>query len=98
MKTIIINKGDSQLKYLIITHRYIGLANTVKSGDKIYQLPCVIGKRSYKLKEIKPKYHMCMAHYTIESKRYSAKQLKELSVRFDDNILLEETSLYPFCY
>jgi len=96
MKVIEFERDSLQLKYLITTHRLIGFKNIVVSNKKIYQLPCMIGKRSYDLKEIKPKYHMCMIHYIIESKRYSIKQLKKLIVRFDDKILIEKTPLYPF--
>lgn len=98
MKILDIQKNDLLFKYLVITHRFIGLPNIVCSDKKIYQLPCVIGKRSYELKEIKPKYHVCRPYYTVEGKRYSDLKLKELAVLFEDNILLEEESLYPFAF
>ena len=63
-------------KILVISHRFIGYSNIVCSGGKIYQLPCQIGKKSFQLKELIPKYHQGSIIYIINSKRVNSKGME----------------------
>lgn len=92
METIDIIEKEEKTVIMIISHKYKGLKDIVVSGNKVYQLPCVIGKRYYELKEIvKSK-----GFWLIKSNRYSLKQLKELAYKRSDKVILETIDLYPF--
>jgi len=92
MKTIVITDKDKKTEYIIISHKFKGLKNIIVSGGKIYQLPCQVGKKSFKLKEIVKKRY----YYWIESKAYSEKKLKELIYKRKDKIILREEYFYPW--
>ncbi len=96
MKVIDVETDSLQLKYMIISYKFKNLPNIVCSGRKIYQLPCQIGFKSYGLKEIRSKYHVCRPSYLIESKRYSDLQLKSIAYKVDEKYLVESICLYPF--
>lgn len=57
MKVIEKQEDNRTIKIMVISYRFSGFPNIVCSGSKIYQLPCQIGKKSFELKEITPKYH-----------------------------------------
>jgi hypothetical protein len=97
MKIVEYQKGNYTIKNMIISHRFIGYPNIVCSGEKIYQLPCQIGNKSYGLKELTQKYHCGMIIYLIESKRISIKILKNLAYRVtNDDIILSAETNCPF--
>lgn len=81
---------------IVISHRFESLPDIVCSGSKIYQLPKMVGKRSYPLKEIPSKIHLGSLVYRIESKRVFASKLKKLSYRVNEEIILEKKELCPF--
>lgn len=83
-------------KIMIISHRFKNYPNIVCSGAKIYQLPCRIGKKSFKLKELKPKYHLGTTIYLIESKRINSKKLKQLAIKVNEQYILNKTKNCPF--
>lgn len=96
MKVIEYQEDNHTIKILHISHRFNDLPNIICSGKKIYQLPCQIGKKSYRLKEIKQKYHLGMIVYVINSKRYSTKKLKELSYVVNDRYIISKIESIPF--
>ena len=55
MKVIEKQEDNSTNKIMIISHRFNNFPNIVCSDSKIYQLPCQIGKKSFNIKELKPK-------------------------------------------
>ena len=81
---------------MIISHRFKNYTNIVCSGSKIYQLPCQIGKKSFNLKELKPKYHLGSTIYLIESKRINSKKLKQLAIKVNEQYILNKTKNCPF--
>jgi len=83
-------------KILVISHRFTGYPNIVCSGGKIYQLPCQIGKKSFTLKELLPKYHQGSIVYIINSKRVNSKVLKINSVKLNEEFILEINEFCPF--
>jgi hypothetical protein len=96
MKLIEKQERNHTNKIMVISHRFNSFPNIVCSGSKIYQLPCFIGKKSFKLKELQPKYHQGSTVYIINSKRVNAKRLKEASVRTNDEYILEQINNCPF--
>ena len=58
MKVIEKQLDNHTIKIMVISHRFKDFPNIICSGSKIYQLPCQIGKKSFELKEIIPKYHL----------------------------------------
>jgi len=92
MKTIDITTTDDKTVFMIISHKYKGIKDVVVSGNKVYQLPYIIGKRSFELKEIvKSK-----GFYLIKSIRYSTKQLKLLAYKRSDKFKIDWFPLYPW--
>jgi len=83
-------------KIMIISHRFIDYPNIICSGGKIYQLPCQIGKKTYNLKELKPKYHQGSIIYLINSKRINSKVLKNNSFKVNDGLIIEDVATIPF--
>lgn len=81
---------------LVVSHRFESLPDIVCSGSKIYQLPKMVGRRSYPLKEIPPRIHLGSVVYRIEKKRYFASKLKKLSTRVVEEFILEERCDCPF--
>ena len=96
MKTTKNTKKNYTTISLMISHRFEALPDIVCSGSKIYQLPKMVGKRSYPLKEIPPRIHLGSVVYRIEKKRYFASKLKKLSSRVIEEYILEEICECPF--
>jgi len=96
MKILENQENNHTNKIMKISHRFDGFPNIVCSGSKIYQLPCQIGKKTFGLKELKPKYHLGSVVYLIESKRINSKKLKQHAVKVDDFLVLEKTEICPF--
>ena len=96
MKVIEEQIDNRTIKKLVISHRFTGYSNIVCSGRKIYQLPCQIGRRSFDIKELKPKYHQGSLVYLIKSKRVNTKRLKEVSVKMNEFFILDESEYCPF--
>lgn len=92
MKTTSITTIEDKTVFMIISHKYKGLKGVVVSGNRVYQLPYIIGKRSFKLKEIVK----AKGFYLIKSDRYSTKQLKELAYKRSDMFKIDWIPLYPF--
>ena len=83
-------------KIMIISHRFIDYPNIICSGGKIYQLPCQIGKKSFQLKELIPKYHQGSIIYIINSKRINSKNLKIRALKVNEEIILDNIEFCPF--
>jgi len=96
MKVVEKQEDNHTIKKLVISHRFEGFTNIVCSGSKIYQLPCQIGKKSYDLKELKPKYHLGSIIYLIESKRINSKLLKTNAFKVNDEFILDKIEFCPF--
>lgn len=96
MKIVEKQEDNHTIKIMVISHRFNGFSNIVCSGSKIYQLPCQIGKKSFSLKELKPKYHLGSIIYIINSKRISANKLKTSALKVYEEFTLEKKSFCPF--
>lgn len=96
MKVIEKQYNNYTNKIMIISHRFKGFPNIVCSGSKIYQLPCTIGKKSFKLKELLPKYHQGSIVYIINSKRITTKRLKINTIKTNEEFFLEQIQFCPF--
>lgn len=96
MKTVENIKKNYTTISLVVSHRFESLPYIVCSGNKIYQLPKMVGRRSYPLKEIPPKIHLGSVVYRIEKKRFFASKLKKLSSRVEEYIVLETKMDCPF--
>lgn len=83
-------------KIMVISYRFKDFPNIVCSGSKIYQLPCQIGKKTFTLKELLPKYHQGSIVYIINSKRINSKTLKKLAIKTNDMFIIEKTQICPF--
>lgn len=94
----IVEKADKDYttKILVISHRFKNYSHIVCSGGKIYQLPKMVGKKSFSLKEILPKIHLGSLVYRIESKRVFASTLKKLSFKVSEEFVLEKEKICPF--
>lgn len=88
--------NNSTIKILIISHKFKGFPNIVCSGSKLYQLPCQIGKKSFKLKELTPKNNNGSIVYLINSKRINKKLLKKSAYKVNEEFLLETIIDTPF--
>jgi hypothetical protein len=82
--------------FMVISHRFNGFPNIVCSGNKIYQLPCQIGKKSFTLKELKPKYHQGYLVYIIQSKRVNTKTLKKNNIKVNEKFIISINKNCPF--
>ncbi len=96
MKTIENVEKNYTTISLVVSHRFESLPDIVCSGSKIYQLPKMVGKRSYPLKEIPPRIHLGSVVYRIEKKRFFASKLKKLSSRVVEEFILEKRCDCPF--
>lgn len=96
MKLIEKQLDNHTIKIMVVSHRFNGFPNIVCSGSKIYQLPCQIGKKSFPLKEITPKYHLGSIIYIINSKRINTSKLKTSALKVYEEFILEKKSFYPF--
>jgi hypothetical protein len=96
MKVIEKQVNNRTIKIMLISYKFKNFPNIVCSGSKIYQLPMQIGKKSYNLKELKPKYHQGSIIYLINSKRINSKVLKNNSFKVDDKLIIEDVSTIPF--
>jgi hypothetical protein len=96
MKIIENQEDNHTIKIMKISYKFDCFPNIVCSGSKIYQLPCQIGKKSFDLKELKPKYHLGSIVYLIESKRINSKKLKKHAVKVDGFLVLEKKENCPF--
>jgi hypothetical protein len=96
MKVIEKQEDNSTNKIMIISHRFNNFPNIVCSGSKIYQLPCQIGKKSFNIKELKPKYHQGSIVYIINSKRINSKTLKINVLKVNEEFILEKIEICPF--
>lgn len=96
MKTIEIEKDNRTTKIMLISHRFVNYPNVVCSGSKIYQLPCQIGKKTFAIKELKPKYHQGLIVYLINSKRVNSKKLKIYSKKVDERFIISTENVCPF--
>lgn len=83
-------------KIMIISHRFIDYPNIICSGGKLYQLPCQIGKKSFQLKELIPKYHQGSIIYIINSKRINSKNLKIMALKVNEEFILGVNEFCPF--
>lgn len=84
------------IKILMISHRFKNYSHIVCSKGKIYQLPKMVGKKSFPLKEILPKIHLGSLVYRIESNRIFASKLKKLSFKVNEEFVLEKEKTFPF--
>jgi len=96
MKVIEKQLDNHTIKIMIISHRFKGFPNIICSGSKIYQLPCQIGKKSFELKEIIPKYHLGSIVYLINSKRINSKTLKISGLKVNQEFIMEKIEICPF--
>ena len=96
MKVIEKQEDNRTNKIMIISHRFNNFPNIVCSGSKIYQLPCQIGKKSFNIKELKPKYHQGSIVYIINSKRINSKTLKINVLKVNEEFILEKNEICPF--
>ena len=96
MKVIEKQEDNRTNKIMIISHRFKNFPNIICSGSKIYQLPCQIGKKSFELKEIIPKYHLGSIVYLINSKRINTKTLKINVLKVNEEFILEKNEICPF--
>jgi hypothetical protein len=96
MKVIEKQLDNHTIKIMIISHRFKGFPNIICSGSKIYQLPCQIGKKSFELKEIIPKYHLGSIVYLINSKRINSKTLKFNVLKVNEEFILDKIQICPF--
>jgi hypothetical protein len=96
MKVIEKQEDNRTNTIMVISHRFNKFPNIVCSGSKIYQLPCQIGKKSFNIKELKPKYHQGSIVYIINSKRINSKLLKINNVKVNEEIILEINKISPF--
>ena len=96
MKTIEKQLDNHTNKIMVISHRFNFFPNIICSGGKIYQLPCQIGKKSFELKEIIPKYHLGSIVYLINSKRINSKKLKINVLKVNEEFILEKIEICPF--
>jgi len=96
MKIIEKQHNNRTIKIMLISYRFKDYPNIVCSGSKIYQLPCQIGKKSFLLKELKPKYHQGSIIYLINSKRINSKVLKNNAIKTNDELIIEDILTIPF--
>ena len=96
MKVIEKQEDNRTIKIMVISYRFKDFPNIVCSGSKIYQLPCQIGKKSFQLKELLPKYHQGSIVYIINSKRINSKNLKIKALKVNEVFILDEIEFYPF--
>ena len=96
MKVIEKQEDNHTIKIMVISHIFKDFPNIVCSGSKIYQLPCQIGKKSFQLKELKPKYHQGSNVYIINSKRINSKVLKNKVIKVNEEFIIEKISFCPF--
>lgn len=96
MKLIEKQVDNHTIKIMVISYKFNGFPNIVCSGSKIYQLPCNIGKKSFNLKELSPKYHLGSIIYIINSKRINAKKLKLNAIAIKKEFILEIIEDCPF--
>lgn len=96
MKLIEKQKDNHTIKIMVISHKFENFPNIVCSGSKIYQLPCQIGKKSFNLKEIKPKYHQGSTIYIINSKRINSKILKKNVIKTNQEFIVDKIQYCPF--
>lgn len=96
MKLIEKQEDNHTIKIMVISHKFENFPNIVCSGSKIYQLPSQIGKKSFGLKELKPKYHLGSRVYVINSKRITSNRLKKNVLKVYEEFILEKNSFCPF--
>jgi hypothetical protein len=96
MKVIEKQLDNHTIKNMVISHKFKDFPNIVCSGSKIYQLPCQIGKKSFPLKELSPKYHQGSIIYIINSKRINSKLLKNNNIKVNEEFILEKSVFCPF--
>jgi hypothetical protein len=96
MKVIDIEENNRTIRAIVISHRFTDFPDIICSGRKIYQLPCQVGRKSFDIKELKPKYHQGSLVYLIRSKRVNVKRLKEVSVKTDELFTMYESEFCPF--
>jgi hypothetical protein len=96
MKVIEKQLDNHTIKIMVISHRFKDFPNIICSGSKIYQLPCQIGKKSFQLKELLPKYHQGSIVYLINSKRINSKVLKTNNLKVNEEFILEKVTYCPF--
>jgi len=94
MQTIEKQIDNVLIKYMKLSYRFSD--NIVVSGKIIYQLPCSIGKKSFKLKDIKKHWHQGKNKYYINSKRVCCKKFNKLLVKSDELIEIERVLNIPF--
>lgn len=96
MKVIEKQTDNRTIKIMLISYKFKNFPNIVCSGSKIYQLLMQIGKKTYNLKELKPKYHQGSIIYLINSKRINSKVLKNNSFKVNDGLIIEDVATIPF--
>jgi hypothetical protein len=96
MKVIEKQENNRTIKIMVISHIFNDFPNIVCSGSKIYQLPCQLGKKSFQIKELLPKYHQGSIIYIVNSKRINSKFLKSKSIRVNQEFILEKSTFCPF--
>ena len=96
MKVIEKQLDNHTIKIMVISHRFKDFPNIICSGSKIYQVPCQIGKKSFELKEITPKYHLGSIVYLINSKRINSKTLKINVLKVNEEFILDKIEICPF--
>ena len=96
MKVIEKQRDNHTIKIMVISHRFKDFPNIICSGSKIYQLPCQIGKKSFQLKELIPKYHQGSIIYIINSKRINSKNLKIRALKVNEEFILDINEFCPF--
>jgi len=91
MKVIEKQIDNRTIKIMLISYKFKNFPNIVCSGSKIYQFQMQIGKKTYNLKELKPKYHQGSIIYLINSK-----VLKNNSFKVNDELIIEDVATIPF--
>ena len=85
------------VKFLVISHRYERLDDLIVSGNKLYQLPCMVGNKSYELKEVEPKRNtQGFTYWYYQGKKLSKKRLKEASIKVNEEYELNSFEYTPF--
>lgn len=97
MKVIEKQIDNLRIIFLLVEYRFANYPNLVFSNNCFYQIPCQIGKKSYGLKLLKPKYHNGRIVYNVESKRIPISKLRKLSIKVNnEEIEINREIICPF--
>jgi len=96
MEVIEYDRDNCTIKDMIISYRFTGLEDIVCSGSCLYQLPTQIGKKSFDLKKLEPRYHQGSIVYLIRSRRINVKELRRIAYKTQEFHKLETISYCSF--